>query len=89
MLHRFLCGISNHLHPNWVFTTAACGYWAVLLSRLRESVARKAKQSIWAVPAGIDGYLLYDVGCLNDLIARRDGKTHSGTHRSQLLYQRN
>ncbi len=80
MLHRLLRRISNHLHPNWVFTTAACGYRAVLLFGLRESVARKTKESIWAVTAGIDGHLLYDAGCFNDLIARRDGKTHSCPH---------
>lgn len=86
MLHRLLCGISHHLHSNRVFAAAPCRHWIVLLSGIRESVARKTKQSIRIIAAGVDGHLLYDAGCLDDFIARGDGKTHSCPHRGQLLY---
>ena len=86
MLHRLLCRIGNHLHPNWVFAVAPCGHWIVLFSRIRESAARKTEQSIRIIAAGVDGHLLYDAGCLNDFIARGDGKTYSRSYRSQLLY---
>lgn len=82
MLPRLLCGISNYLHPNRVFTVATSSYWVVLFSRISEPVACQTQGSVRLVAARIDVYLLYDARCINDFIARCHGKTHPRPDRS-------
>ena len=88
LLHRLLCRIGDYLYPNRFFAVTACRYRALLLSGARESVAPKSEPSVRLVAARIDVRLLHDARRLNDYVARRDGETDTGTHRSQLLFHR-